>query len=130
MRSYPLHFGILVMLGYLLEAVAGAQTQPVQSQSQPPTTQAPAPPASQLSQKPGSQLISLDQAIRMAVQHNHSLLAARTTFSKVKQRSHRQSAPDPVLLGDSQFLPYLSAQQFSSITSTTRRSSTWRQLSV
>jgi outer membrane protein, heavy metal efflux system len=115
MRSCPLHFGILVMLGYLVEAAAGAQRQPVQSQSPPPTTQAPAPPASQLSQQPGSQLISLDRAIQMAVTHNHNLLATRTTVQQNESEEITANLrPDPVLLGDVQFLPIFQPDNFSS----------------
>jgi len=34
---------------------------------------------------------SIDDAIQMALQHNHSLLAARTQFSKTKPRKLRRT---------------------------------------
>ncbi len=55
---------------------ADAQSPPGQSQSQAP------PQASTLAQKPGAVTISLDDAIQMALQHNHNLLAARTSIQQ------------------------------------------------
>jgi cobalt-zinc-cadmium efflux system outer membrane protein len=85
------------------------------AQSPPPQTQSSPPQASTLAQSPGTQTISLDDAIQMAIQHNHNLLAARTTI----QESHAEEItanlrPNPVLLGDSQFLPVFQSDQFSS----------------
>lgn len=112
MRSYSL-FYIFVILVYLVEA-AGAQTQPAQGQSPPPGTQAPAPPASQLAQKPGSQLITLDQAIQMALDHNHNLLASRTTVQQNEAEEITANLrPDPVLSGDVQYLPIFQPSNFS-----------------
>jgi cobalt-zinc-cadmium efflux system outer membrane protein len=110
MRSYFLHFFLCVLLIYLVEA-AGAQTQ---GQSPPPSTQAPAPPASQLAQKPGSQLITLDQAIQMAVAHNHNLLAIRTTVQQDEAEEITANLrPDPVLAADVQYLPVFQPSNFS-----------------
>ena len=76
------------------------------SQSPPPQNQAPAPPASTLAQKPGGPAISLDDAIRLALQHNHNLLAARTTIQQNQAEEITANLrPDPVLLGDAIFLP-------------------------
>jgi cobalt-zinc-cadmium efflux system outer membrane protein len=110
MRSYFLHFFLCVLLIYLVEA-AGAQTQ---GQSPPPSTQAPAPQASQLAQKPGSQLITLDQAIQMAVAHNHNLLAIRTTVQQNEAEEITANLrPDPVLAADVQYLPVFQPSNFS-----------------
>ena len=66
---------LLFVTGSLFEA-ANAQAPPDQSQS-------PAPPqASKLAQKPGVVTISLDDAIQLALQHNHNLLAMRTTIQQ------------------------------------------------
>jgi cobalt-zinc-cadmium efflux system outer membrane protein len=112
MRSYPFPFYTFVILVYLVEA-AGAQARPAQGQS-PPSTQAPAPPASQLAQKPGSQLISLEQAIQMALDHNHNLLASRTTVQQNEAEEITANLrPDPVLLGDVQYLPIFQPSNFS-----------------
>ncbi len=109
MRSTTLRFFILV----LLCSIAGsaiAQTPP--AQPPPPGSQAPA--ASQLAQKPGAQLITLDQAIQMALEHNHNLLAARTTIQQNEAEEITANLrPDPVLMGDTQFLPIFQPSNFS-----------------
>ena len=109
MRSTIFHLPILV-LSCLLAASAIAQTPP--AQSLPQGSQAPA--ASQLAQTPGTQLITLDQAIQMALQHNHNLLAARTTIQQNEAEEITANLrPNPVLLGDSQFLPIFQPKNFS-----------------
>ncbi len=109
MRSAILRFFILVLLSSIAES-AVAQTPP--AQSPPQGSQAPA--ASQLAQKPGAQLITLDQAIQMALEHNHNLLAARTTIQQNEAEEITANLrPDPVLLGDSQFLPIFQPSNFS-----------------
>lgn len=83
-------------------------------QSQPAQT-APAPSAQTLAQKPGSVIVSLDDAIRLALQHNHSLLAARTTIQQSQAEEVTANLrPDPVLLGDADFLPVFQPDQFTS----------------
>ena len=58
--------------------------------------------------------ISLDDAIQMALQHNHNLLAARTTIQQNQaEETTANLRPNPVLLGDSQFLPIFQPSQFS-----------------
>lgn len=91
----------------LLPAFAGAQSQPSQS--------APSPPAQTLAQKPASRLLSLDDAIRLALQHNHNLLAARTTIRQNEAEEVTANLrPDPVLLTDADFLPVFQPDQFTS----------------
>src|ERR1039458_9870891 len=88
---------------------AGAQSPPGPSQSPPP------PQAQTLAQKPGVVTISLDEAIQMALQHNHSLMAARTVIQQDQaQETTANLRPNPVLLGDTQFLPIFEPDQFSS----------------
>ena len=51
----------------------------------------------------------------MALQHNHNLLAARTTIQQSQAEEITANLrPNPVLLGDSQFLPIFQPDQFSS----------------
>ncbi|MGB6975261.1 MAG: TolC family protein [Terracidiphilus sp.] len=68
-----------------------------------------------MAQTPGAQMISLDDAIRMALAHNHNMLAARTTVEQSKAEEITANLrPDPVLLGDTQFLPIFQPSNFSS----------------
>lgn len=91
-----------------LFAGAGAQSLPAQVQSPPP------PQASTLAQTPGAAIISLDDAIQMALQHNHNLLAARTGVQQNEaEETTANLRPNPVILGDSQFLPVFQPSQFS-----------------
>jgi outer membrane protein, heavy metal efflux system len=87
--------------------VAGAQSPPAQT---------PSPPQAQtLAQKPGAVTITLDDAIQMALRHNHNLLAARTTIQQSEaEETTANLRPNPVLLGDSQFLPIFQPSQFNS----------------
>jgi cobalt-zinc-cadmium efflux system outer membrane protein len=73
--------------------------------------QAPAPPA----QSPPAVRITLEQAIEMALLHNHALLAVRSSVQQ--SRTLETSAglrPNPVLVGDTQFLPLFQPGNFSS----------------
>jgi outer membrane protein, heavy metal efflux system len=91
----------------LFFAIASAQSPPSQTPA--------APQASTLAQKPGAPMISLDDAIQMALRHNHNLLAARTGIQQDEaEETTANLRPNPVLLGDSQFLPIFQPSQFSS----------------
>jgi cobalt-zinc-cadmium efflux system outer membrane protein len=107
MRSLCLCFPTLLVFGFLPGAV-GAQTPPAQSPS-------PSPPQAQtLAQKPGAVTISLDDAIQMALVHNHNILAARTTIQQSEaEETTANLRPNPVLIGDAQFLPIFQPSQFS-----------------
>jgi cobalt-zinc-cadmium efflux system outer membrane protein len=98
---------LVLVTGSLFEA-SSAQGPPDQSQS-------PAPPqASKLAQKPGVVTVSLDDAIQMALQHNHNLLAARTTIQQNEaEETTANLRPNPVLIGDAQFLPIFQPSEFS-----------------
>src|SRR5690348_14428386 len=51
--------------------------------------------------------ITLDEAIDLAIKHNHSLQAARTTILQNQALEITANLrPNPVLLGDAQFLPF------------------------
>jgi cobalt-zinc-cadmium efflux system outer membrane protein len=84
----------------LAVTVAGQSAAPTASQNQPP-----APPAVQ---------VSLDRAIELALQHNHSLLATRTTIDQSRAEEVTANLrPNPVLSWDAQFLPVFSPSTFS-----------------
>ncbi|MBZ5501492.1 MAG: TolC family protein [Acidobacteriia bacterium] len=59
--------------------------------------------------------ITLDEAIQMALAHNHNLVAARTVIQQNEaQETTANLRPNPVLLGDAQFLPVFQPGHFSS----------------
>ena len=89
----PVLLVALVPFGYTT-----AQSPPAQS----PPAQSPTPPQAQvLAQTPGAVTISLEDAIQMALRHNHSLLAARTTIQQSEaEETTANLRPNPVLLGD------------------------------
>lgn len=101
------YFPIFLIAACFL-GVADAQSPTAQNPSSPP------PQASTLAQKPGAVIITLDDAIRMALQHNHNLLAARTGIEQNQAAEITANLrPNPVISGDSQFLPILQPSQFS-----------------
>jgi outer membrane protein, heavy metal efflux system len=62
----------------------------------------------------GPKLISLDQAIDLAMTHNHALKATRTLILQNQaQEITANLRPNPVLLFDSQFVPVFSPSNFS-----------------
>ena len=59
--------------------------------------------------------ITLDDAIQMALAHNHALLAARTTIQQSEDEEITANLrPNPVLLGDAEYLPIFNWNQFDS----------------
>jgi outer membrane protein, heavy metal efflux system len=89
---------------------------PTSAPSQPTQTpQVSAPSAQSLAQSPTAVTISLDDAIQMALRHNHNLLALRTTIQQNQAAETTANLrPNPVLLGDAQFLPFIHPDQFNS----------------
>jgi cobalt-zinc-cadmium efflux system outer membrane protein len=60
-------------------------------------------------------LISLDQAIDLALAHNHALIANRTLILQNQaQEITANLRPNPTLGVDTQFIPFFSPQYFSS----------------
>ena len=62
----------------------------------------------------GSTLITLDQAIELALAHNHSLKASRTQIQQNQaQEITANLRPNPTFGADTQFVPFFSPQDFS-----------------
>ena len=107
MRSLCMCLPVFLVSALLVEG-ASAQSPPAPNQSPP------SPQAQTLAQKPGAVTISLEDAIQMALQHNHTLIAARTMIQQDQaEETTANLRPNPVLLGDSQFLPVFQPSQFS-----------------
>jgi cobalt-zinc-cadmium efflux system outer membrane protein len=59
-------------------------------------------------------LVTLDQAIDLALAHNHALIATRTLILQNQaQEITANLRPNPTFGGDSQFIPFFSPQDFS-----------------
>jgi len=96
MRARHIVTGIL--LGVLLHGPGvGAQTPPQPGTPQPPAR------------------ITLDDAIRLAMTHNHALAAARSTIQQSQAlETTANLRPNPVLLADAQFLPFFNGNRWNS----------------
>lgn len=85
--------------------VLGQQTPP----SAPAASTAPAPRTQTQAMR-----ITLDEAIRLALQHNHALQAARTTILQNQAlETTANLRPNPTLSWDAQFLPIFQPSQFT-----------------
>ena len=59
-----------------------------------------------LGQATGPTRITLDEAIQMALQHNHNMLAARTTIQQSEaEETTANLRPNPTLFADWEYLP-------------------------
>jgi len=59
--------------------------------------------------------ITLDDAIQMALQHNHNILAARTTIQQSEaEETTANLRPNPELFGDWDYLPFFSPSYWTS----------------
>ena len=98
MRTEPVRFAIaalVVCLGAATVAIPASAQAPVGVQ--------------------GPVKITLDDAIQMALRHNHTLLAARTTIQQSEDEEITANLrPNPVLVGDAQFIPIFQPDQFTS----------------
>ncbi len=94
-------------------ATASAQTSPPSApQSPAPAT---APQNTPSGQVHGAVRISMDQAIQMALEHNHNLKAARSTIQQDQALEITANLrPNPVLTLDAQFLPIFQPSEFTS----------------
>jgi cobalt-zinc-cadmium efflux system outer membrane protein len=86
-----------------------------QSQGQPQSPPVAPPPATpQAAAPPAAAHVTLDRAIELALQHNHTLLAARTTIDQNRaQEITANLRPNPVLDIDEQYLPFFSPSAFT-----------------
>jgi cobalt-zinc-cadmium efflux system outer membrane protein len=79
----------------------------------PPQT--PPGPATSTAAPVPAQRITLDDAVRLALQHNHALQAVRTTILQNQaQEITANLRPNPVLSWDAQFLPIFQPDKFTS----------------
>src|SRR5262249_10623221 len=61
-----------------------------------------------------SSLITLEEALQLALQHNHALAALRSTILQSQaQETTANLRPNPVLAWDAQFIPIFQPNQFS-----------------
>jgi len=97
-------------LAFAVAIGAAAQTRPPTGSSvQPPLS------ASQATTAAPEVHVSLDRAIELALQHNHSLLAARATIEESRAEEITANLrPNPLLSWDAQFLPLFNPGEFSS----------------
>jgi cobalt-zinc-cadmium efflux system outer membrane protein len=96
----------LATLLLALPAFAAAQQNPAQAP-------AVSPPRADTTQ-PAPTLLSIDEAIRLALQHNHALLAFRTTvLQNQAQEITANLRPNPVLSWDTQFIPLFQPGNFN-----------------
>jgi outer membrane protein, heavy metal efflux system len=94
MRTYFYGFAI-----FALAAFVGGAASPQAVLAQTPAAQGPVK-------------ITLDEAVQFALAHNHALLAARSTIQQSEAAEITANLrPDPVLLGDAQFLPVFNWDQ-------------------
>jgi outer membrane protein, heavy metal efflux system len=87
----------------------GAQNPP----AQPPVPSAPKiqAPAAQVH---GAVRLTLDEAIQLALEHNHNLKAAQTTIQQNQALEITANLrPNPVLTADAQFLPIFQPENFT-----------------
>src|SRR5712692_4880744 len=83
------------------------------AQQQPPAPATP-PPRAATTQPPAAR-IPIEEVIRLALQHNHALQAARTTILQNQAlETTANLRPNPVLSWDAQFLPIFQPSKFSS----------------
>jgi cobalt-zinc-cadmium efflux system outer membrane protein len=107
-RFAVLLFGVCVFAG-MAASKCSAQEPPAQPPPTPgPTIKAPAP------QVHGAVRLTLDQAIQLALEHNHNLKAAQTTIQQNQaQEITANLRPNPVLTADAQFLPIFQPNEFN-----------------
>ena len=86
--------------------------------AQNPPAQPPVPPAPKI-QAPAAQVhgavrLTLDEAIQLALEHNHNLKAARTTIQQNQALEITANLrPNPVLTADTQFIPIFQPESFT-----------------
>lgn len=96
--------------------VAALLALPMMAAGQQSTAPLPAaPPAQAATAQTSATRISMDDAIRLALQHNHALQALRTTIQQsLAEEITANLRPNPTLGLDAQFLPIFQPHEFSS----------------
>jgi cobalt-zinc-cadmium efflux system outer membrane protein len=85
-----------------------------QKQKMPPIPTPAGPAVPPASSQSAPTRISLEEAIRLALQHNHALLAARSTILQNQaQETTANLRPNPTLSWDTQFLPIFQPSNFT-----------------
>ena len=105
-------------VAFVLALVVPALPASVLAQQGPPAPPTPAAPATAPSRPstgtPPSVRITLDEALRLALQHNHALQAARSTIPQSQAlETTANLRPNPVLSWDAQFLPIFEPNKFT-----------------
>lgn len=104
-RMVCVALAVLLSADTLTPAITAAQQNPL-----PP--QPANPPRADTTQSPPVR-ITLDDAIRLALQHDHALAAARTTILQNQaQEITANLRPNPVISWDSQFFPLFHPEEF------------------
>lgn len=107
---------LAVALAALPGLAAGQQTPSGQQVPSAPNPRATLPPTgSSQSASAAAVQVTLDDAIRLALQHNHALQALRSTIQQgMAEEITANLRPNPTLGLDAQFLPIFQPDQFSS----------------
>src|SRR6202789_4688946 len=100
---------VVCLSGVILAPNSSAQTPPAQPPvPPPPKIQAPA------AQVHGAVRLTLDEAIQLALEHNHNLKAAQTTIQQNQALGIPANLrPSPVLTADAQFIPLFQPENFT-----------------
>ncbi|MGC1966122.1 MAG: TolC family protein [Candidatus Acidiferrales bacterium] len=109
-------FAVILALSTAASAQNTAVPAQAPQQSQPAQTSSPqsSPQNVPSGQVHGAVRISLDQAIQMALQNNHTLKAARTTIQQSEaQEITANLRPNPVFTADAQFIPIFQPNEFT-----------------
>ena len=104
--AFRLGLLVLALPAYLL-----AQEKPPAEQTSPAPSTVPSRPTTGA---PPSVRITVDEALRLALQHNHAVAAARTTILQSQAlETTANLRPNPVLSWDAQFLPIFEPDKFT-----------------
>jgi cobalt-zinc-cadmium efflux system outer membrane protein len=114
MRVQGVRFVVLSFVASVCAVIVAPNTC---AQNPPPAPPPAAPPPkiqTPSAQSHGTIRLTLDQAIQLALEHNHNLKAAQTTIQQNQaQEITANLRPNPVLSADTQFLPIFQPDQFS-----------------
>ncbi len=99
----------------LTAGILAALTSASAQEALPPANPTPVPAAASAAQNPSASAhITLDDALRLALQHNHALLALRSTILQNQaQEITANLRPNPTLAWDAQFLPIFQPDNFN-----------------